>query len=80
VTPVGKKCITSVTLLGVTSATLPEVTLAISHSDRGSDFRREEMCHFGDTSRSHFEITREARNLWHVKALSTVSFFRIIEY
>jgi len=32
----------------------PEVTSAISHSDRGSDSRREEMCHFGDTSRSYF--------------------------
>jgi len=26
----------------------------ISHSDRGSDFSREEMCLFGDTSWSHF--------------------------
>jgi len=31
----------------VTTATLPEVTSAISHSDRGRDSRREEMCNFG---------------------------------
>jgi len=57
VTPVGKKCATSAALLWVTSATLPEVTSAISHSDRGSDSRREEMCHFGGTSRSNFGDT-----------------------
>jgi len=39
VTLVGKKCATSSTVLGVTSATLPEVTSATSHSDRGSDSR-----------------------------------------
>jgi len=44
-------------LLGVTSATLPEVTSAISHSDRGRDSRREEMYHFGGPSRSHFGDT-----------------------
>jgi len=39
-------------LMYVTTATLPEVTSAISHSDRGSCSRREEMCHFGNNSRS----------------------------
>jgi len=41
----------------VTTATLLEVTLAISHSDRGSDSRREEKCHFSGTARSHFGDT-----------------------
>jgi len=35
VTPVGKKSAILATILGVTSAILPEVTSAISHSDRG---------------------------------------------
>jgi len=39
------------------TATLPEVTSAISHSDRGSDSRRKEMYHFGGPSRSHFGDT-----------------------
>jgi len=49
--------VTSEWLKEVTTATLLEVTSAISHSDPWSDSRREEMCHFGGTSRSHFGDT-----------------------
>jgi len=45
--------VTSDWLPEVTTATLLEATSAISHSDRGSDSHREEMCHFGGTSRSY---------------------------
>jgi len=44
----------------VTTATLLEVTSAISQSDRGSDSCREEMCQFGGTSMSDFGDTSKS--------------------